>query len=303
MHKNHYFFDRHILKMYKNAALLVSLIGIVSAVPCHNCTDSGPLTGAAPEAPPVKQSCSEVGKYACLGNDSAVCNVDMTWAITKCGDGTRCMPDDYECIPNSDWDRWYEVLHPPKPQSTSTVLTAPSPTPEYTCETHGQWTCIDANTGAVGGSMKDRAVCNWGKWVVYECEQGHTCLENDWECVPEQDLESWASRIKPAPTTTETPLAAAPTVSPPAPVSCDVHGQWTCFNSESNSAGVGSQYVDLAQCNWGTLVVTKCVTGTSCLQNDWECVPTEDHAAWTERLNAAQNPSGAVESESPCEHH
>src|SRR5947209_19978353 len=67
-----------------------------------DCASSTPLS--------AESSCTH-GQYACIGDDTAVCNWG-NWYVTACGQGNRCMPDDYECVPESQYDSVYSMLHP-----------------------------------------------------------------------------------------------------------------------------------------------------------------------------------------------
>ncbi|CAM6055127.1 unnamed protein product [Sphagnum tenellum] len=74
---------------------------------CESSTSSAPLGVSSGTA----QSGCTHGDYTCIGNDSAVCNWGQ-WVVTTCGDGMRCLPYDWECVPVSDYDSLVQEVTP-----------------------------------------------------------------------------------------------------------------------------------------------------------------------------------------------
>ncbi len=158
-------------------------------VPCESETSAPPPCETEPplQAPgPDGGECVH-GEYACLEGNTAVCNWG-TWSVTECGAGTRCVPNDWECVPESDWDRVFEQVNPPKTE-TSSVFNAPAPTevpqpPEGPC-TNGEFQCYG----------NDIIQCNLGNWVLHQCGEGTKCMDNDFECIPLDQYEEVFNRI------------------------------------------------------------------------------------------------------------
>jgi hypothetical protein len=116
------------------------------------------------------------GQWECQGNDVAQCNWGQ-WNVISCGDGTRCVPNDWECVAEANWQDVYNQANPAT-TSSSSVLSAPSPTatpvaPSGSCQ-NGEFRCYG----------DDVIQCNIDHWIIWPCATGTSCKENDWECIP-----------------------------------------------------------------------------------------------------------------------
>lgn len=181
-----------MLKMSKLAIFLCVVLlfaSLVSAAPgCNSC---GSVKCACPEPaeeeplqfsknPLHGQTCTTHGDKQCLGDDFGHCNWG-TWTVYDCGVGTACVPNDFECVPFSDWDRVNEQVNgpfsaaaPPEPQRFSK-----NPLHGQPCATHGEKQCLGDDFGH----------CNWGTWTVYDCGEGTSCVPNDYQCIPVADWD------------------------------------------------------------------------------------------------------------------
>ena len=168
--------------------IAISAFAAVSnALPCeHECEHT--VDPCESELPPLSNPGTggnecEHGEYSCQGSDTAVCNWGI-WSITECLHGTRCVPGDWECVPESDWQRVFEQTNPPQ---TEEVLSAPLPTlevepapmaPEGSCTT-GEFACFGRHT----------LQCDHSKWIIHICPPSTSCVDNDFECIPVENGE------------------------------------------------------------------------------------------------------------------
>lgn len=63
----------------------------------------------SPTLSPPTGSCTN-GEFQCYGDHVIQCNIDH-WVIWPCAVGTKCVPNDYECIPFGDWDRVFSQVN------------------------------------------------------------------------------------------------------------------------------------------------------------------------------------------------
>ena len=178
------------------------------------------------------------------------------------------------------------VFAVPAQTSEDCPLQAPQAAPKVSCDKHGSWSCFstDTNSAGSGPNFPHLAQCHWGTYIVTKCLTGTSCMEGDWECGTRSDHSVYSAAIRkptPTPKPSPTPLRAPSPAPPPPKVSCDKHGAWSCFSTDTNSAGSGSNFPHLAQCHWGTYIVTKCANGTSCMEGDWECGTRSDHSVYS----------------------
>ena len=92
---------------------LFAFIGMASALPtgCEEPSTPPPPCEEEPLGGSNEEAVCNHGDYTCLGNDSAVCNWGQ-WVVTECGEGTRCLPYDWECVRVEEWDAWLERVSP-----------------------------------------------------------------------------------------------------------------------------------------------------------------------------------------------
>lgn len=156
---------------------------------CPN--QSGPLQASQPSVTPEPFSknplfgtpCDTEGQLQCLGADFGQCNYGK-WHVIDCLNDSACVPNDYQCVPLSDWDRVNEQVN-----GQNQTLNSPAPTPVPTfsqnplygtaCDTNGEMKCLG----------KDFGTCNQGVWHVVDCLNDSTCIPNDYQCVPSSDWD------------------------------------------------------------------------------------------------------------------
>src|SRR6478609_5035279 len=103
-------------KIYIFFCLVFFFAALVSAAPkCSSCA-SAKCACPTPEVPlqsvnPLHgQACTTHGDKQCLGNDFGQCNWGI-WDVKTCMEGTRCVPNDFQCVPLADWDRVNEQVN------------------------------------------------------------------------------------------------------------------------------------------------------------------------------------------------
>lgn len=152
------------------------------------------------------QECVDNTFQCGVGNTVQQCSFQKWITIATCSVGTKCLPNDYECIPLDQYDSLYSLLNskttetPFVTSTTSTMslstvcnstLTATStPTlvgvPSFECSVENSFQC--ANNGV--------EQCAFGKWVhLADCPSGTTCMPNDYECIPNDLFSTFFSLI------------------------------------------------------------------------------------------------------------
>ena len=220
-----------------------ALANAVSAAPCKHhhhggncgCEASSALSAAAPTQTPVGSQnplsgtpCSNEGEKQCLGKDFGQCNYGA-WYVIDCENDTACIPNDYQCVPRSDWDRVNQQVNG---NSANLGAAAPTETPAVSknplngtpCDQHGLQQCLG----------NDYGICNWGTWVVTDCINNTRCTPFDYECVSPADYE----RLNQAQSSTEqVASAAAPSSSP-----CETTSTSSCSDACTDNGSNYSTY-------------------------------------------------------------
>lgn len=119
------------------------------------------------------------GEWMCGENSVMQCNWGQ-WHTYECTEGTRCVPNDWECVFDSEYDRIYELFNP----STTSVLQA-APTPAAPVLVAPEGPCVNGEFMCYLDSVIQ---CNIDHWVLWPCATGTKCMENDYECIP---LSQW----------------------------------------------------------------------------------------------------------------
>jgi len=223
------------MKLFIGITAILAAAQFVAAAPCkkdckghdkhHDDKDCGcdaPLQAAAPE--PAKwsmnplhgTSCDENGSMMCLGNDFGTCNYGK-WHVIDCLGDTACMPNDFQCVPLSDWNRVNEQVNGQK--DVNLGVEAPVPQVWSKNPLHGQPCEAGDGLEYMQCLGNDFGTCNYGRWHVIDCINDTRCVPNDYQCVPNSDWERVNNEVN---GNKDAPLsAAAPCQKHKEPCSCE----------------------------------------------------------------------------------
>lgn len=84
-------------------------------------------TLTASSSPLIGGNCV-TGQFECADGGVNQCNHGVWIQIAKCPDGSTCVPNDYECVPDSDYERVNQQVNPTStPCDETTTTTTESP--------------------------------------------------------------------------------------------------------------------------------------------------------------------------------
>lgn len=182
---------------------------------------------SAPLQTPEPMPCSVNGQFECQGNDVAQCNLG-TWYVIPCANGTRCVPDDFECVPEDQYSAVFSQVHPTSSDSSScTDMSSTDSSSTDSSSTDSSSTdssstdssstdssstdsssCTSSTDSALAAPSptaepvacdtngefqcqgNDVAQCNIDTWNVITCPDNTKCMPDDFECVP---VDQWQS--------------------------------------------------------------------------------------------------------------
>src|SRR5947209_3116766 len=160
-----------------------------------------------------------LGEFRCLDNAVQQCTVGNVWiTIQTCGAGLRCMPNDYECVPEGLFTTFSSLIGASNPVTATTALCSTSAilvsitssssdmsscstvtvtVPQTTCDTTVSVASLTpTNTEICTPNQFRCSIDSAGLSIVQQCEvtglwitiancgAEMLCMDGDFECAP-----------------------------------------------------------------------------------------------------------------------